>query len=84
MPEINRKWNRLSDEQRKEAVKEIIDFFESERNEKIGVVAAEELLNFFLSNIGGKLYNKGIEDSKTAINNRFEELQFDLDELLDI
>ena len=58
-------------------------FFERERDEKIGLIAAEEILNFFLQSVGGKLYNMGIEDAKKALENRVDELKFDLDDLMD-
>ena len=83
MAKIKRRWERLSDEERKLVKEEMILFFENERDEKIGIIAAEEILNFFLKSVGSKLYNKGIDDAKKALENRYEELQFDLDDLID-
>ena len=62
----------------------MIHFFEQERDEKIGIIAAEELINFFLQNIGNKLYNKGLLDAKKAIKYRIEELNYDLDDLMEM
>lgn len=84
MSELKRKWDRISDEKRQAAIEELIYYFESERNEKIGVIAAEQLLDFFLQHVGGEVYNKGIADAKEAINKRVEDLKFDLDDLMDI
>lgn len=78
---MKRKWDKLTVEQRKEAKKDLIYFFESERDEKIGVIAAEQLLDFFLEHIGTKLYNQGIVDAKKALEERMSELNYDLDEL---
>jgi uncharacterized protein (DUF2164 family) len=80
---IKRRWERLSDEESKLAKEALILFFERERDEKIGLIAAEEILNFFLQSVGGKLYNMGIEDAKKALENRVDELKFDLDDLMD-
>ncbi len=74
----------MSDEERKLVKEEMILFFENERDEKIGIIAAEEILNFFLESVGSKLYNKGIDDAKKALENRYEELKFDLDDLIDV
>ena len=74
----------MSDEERKLVKEEMILFFENERDEKIGIIAAEEILNFFLKSVGSKLYNKGIDDAKKALENRYEELKFDLDDLIDV
>lgn len=76
-----RKGNKLTEGQRKAAIDDIIYFFESERDEKIGVIAAESVLDFFLEHIGSKLYNQGIEDASKVLENRVEEMKYDLDEL---
>jgi len=81
---MKQKWDRLTDEQRKTAKDDLIYFFESERNEKIGVIAADQLLDFFLEHVGSKLYNKGLTDARKVIDQRVEELKFDLDDLQDI
>ena len=84
MAKVKRNWERLSDEERKSVIEDLILFFENERDEKIEIIAAEEVLNFFLMSVGNKLYNKGIDDVKKVLKNRYEELQFDLDDLLDL
>lgn len=84
MTQAQRKWNRLSEEQRKSAIDALILFFEQERDEKIGVLAAEQLLDFFLQSSGSALYNKGISDAKETLEKRFEDLQYDLDDLFDV
>ncbi len=78
-----RKWEKLSEEQKRAAIDDIIYFFEKERNEKIGVIAAGEILNFFQENIGQELFKKGVADAKRALEKRLEDLNFDLDDLLD-
>lgn len=80
----NRKWDRLTDEERQAAIQELIDFFEVERDEKIGVIAADELLNRMLETVGTTLYNKGIAAARNAIQTRVDELNFDLDDLMDV
>lgn len=74
----------MTKEERRQAKEEMISFFETERDEKIGEVAADEILNFFLQNVGNKLYNKGVLDARKAIENRHSELSYDLDDLLDV
>lgn len=79
-----RKWDRLTEEERQAAIQELINFFEVERDEKIGVVAADELLNHMLQSVGSALYNKGIAAARKAIQTRVDELNFDLDDLMDV
>ena len=83
MTGIKRKGDHLSDEVKKNTINELIYFFDKERDEEIGVIAAEQLLKFFLETVGPELYNKGILDAKKALQDRIDELNYDLDDLLD-
>jgi len=82
MAEIKRNWDLLSKEKRKTSIDEIIYFFDTERNEKIGIIAAEQLLDQFLQTIGLELYNKGIEDSTLFLKERFDNVILDMESLL--
>ena len=83
MAEIRSSWERLSNEERNTLKEELIIFFDKERGENIGIIASEEILNHFLKSAGVKLYNKGVYDAKKALENRYNELLFDLDNLID-
>ena len=82
MNEIKRKWDLLPKAKRKSCIDELITFFKQERDETIGVIAAEDILDFFLQNIGEDIYNKAVEDSKELIKKTFDNLEVDLDLLL--
>ena len=82
MSKITRQWPMLSEEKRKKFIDEIITFFKQKRDEDIGVIAGEEVLDFFLENISEEIYNKGVGDSKELLKKRFADLEFDLDLLL--
>ena len=84
MSKVKRAWERLTDDEKKSAKEELILFFENERDQKIGIIAAEEIINFFLQTVGTKLYQQGITDAKKAVDNRIEELKYDLDDLIEI
>ncbi|MEK7545425.1 MAG: DUF2164 domain-containing protein [Patescibacteria group bacterium] len=79
MSDIKRKWDLLNKERRATLIKEIITYFKTERDEEIGVIAAEDILDFFLQNLGKDIYNKAIEDSKGVLKQSFENLEIDLD-----
>ena len=83
MTNVKRPWERLSDEEKDRIKGEMIHFFEKEREMEIGMIAAEDILNFFLQNVGGMIYNKGLSDAQKAIDYRVDELKFDIDELKD-
>ena len=73
----------FADEQRKKAIEDIIYFFDNEREEQIGQIAAEQVLNFFQEAIGTTVYNRGIMDAKQALQSRVDELHYDLDDLME-
>ncbi|HBR80205.1 TPA: DUF2164 domain-containing protein [Candidatus Uhrbacteria bacterium] len=79
MSKIRSKLNGLSQTEREAGIREIIVFFKKERDEEIGVIAAEVVLDFFLEHIGKSLYNQGLFQAKMMLQKRFEDLEVDLD-----
>jgi uncharacterized protein (DUF2164 family) len=82
MEKVKRSWDLISQDKRKSAIENIIYYFKKERNQDIGIIGAEQILDFFLQDVGMELYNKGVEDSKQLLKNRFEDLELDMDVLL--
>jgi uncharacterized protein (DUF2164 family) len=60
--------------EKKQMIDEIIAFFDKERDEDIGILAAELVLDFFLDNLGKKIYNKGIDDAYVFINDKLQDI----------
>ncbi|MBI2038105.1 MAG: DUF2164 family protein [Candidatus Magasanikbacteria bacterium] len=79
MKNIRRGLDILTEEARSRCIKEIIGYFQDERNETIGIIAAEDVLDFFLQNIAPDVYNKAVEDTKTLLKKQLEGLDFELD-----
>lgn len=74
--------NLLTDEKRRKMVKDIIDFYATERDEEIGVIAAGALLDFMLDAIGRDLYNKGVDDTFQFIKDRLLASETDMNALI--
>lgn len=72
----------LTEEKRKVIITSIIHYFECERGENIGVIAAEEILDFMLQAFGQDIYNKGITDSIDFLKERFSNLELDMNAIL--
>jgi len=64
----------LTKEQKEEAVKEIIHYFSSERDQEIGNLAALLFLKFITEKIGPYYYNKGVMDAQKYMADRVEDL----------
>ena len=73
--------NLIPENKKKEIIDDLIYFFKSERDEEIGIIAAEDILDHFLDNVGIEIYNKGIEDAKLMLKKRSDDLEVDLDSL---
>jgi uncharacterized protein (DUF2164 family) len=81
MSKVDRSGNLLTEEQRKVAINDIVDFYSTERDEEIGVIAAESLLDMLLQEVGPHIYNKAIQESKDFVKTRLEELEIDMEVL---
>ncbi|MDA1335049.1 MAG: DUF2164 family protein [bacterium] len=77
-----KKDNLLSDEKRKKTVDAVIAYFKDARDEEIGVIAAEDLLDYMLMEVGVDIYQKAINDSKKFLKDRFEDIDTELDLLV--
>lgn len=65
---------KLSKDARKSAIEEIQSFFLKERDEEIGNLGGEFLLDFILEKIGPVIYNQAIEDAHSLLLQQTEEL----------
>jgi uncharacterized protein (DUF2164 family) len=66
-------------------ISEIQRFFDEERNEEIGVIAAENAFEFFKDTLGPHFYNEAIKDARQLIEQRMnvmEEEMFALEKKL--
>ena len=72
----------LSPEQRKTAISSIIDYFANERDEQIGIIAAEGILDMFLDQVGPHLFNQGVRQTKKLVEQHFQEIDFDIELLM--
>lgn len=79
MTNLKRSWDVLEDSQRKEAIDSIINFFATEREETIGVIAAGEILDTVLQATSKHMYNRGVEDTQQFFKNKLEAVIFDIE-----
>ena len=70
----------LAKEARKEAIASIERWFQEERDERIGNIAAGALLNFVLEEIGPTVYNRAVADVQERLQMRIGELDIEIHE----
>lgn len=71
----------LSLEDKNTYIKKIQDFYYNEREEELGIIAAGELLDFFLGDLGKVIYNKAVDDCKKRFSEGVDNTMYDMDEL---
>lgn len=52
----------------------IKEYFYNEREEELGDLAADMILTFFMEKLAPSIYNKGIEDAYTFMNDKIQDL----------
>jgi uncharacterized protein (DUF2164 family) len=67
----------LSKSRKSNIVNEIITYFETEREEQIGELAAELLLDFFTDKIGIEIYNQALDDARAWFAKKLEDIESD-------
>ena len=70
---------KLSREQRRGAIAAIQRYFEEERGEPVGELAALLLLDFFAEEIGEIFYNKGVDDAQVLLRRQWSALDDELE-----
>ena len=70
----------LSKEARAQAIASIERWFQDERDERIGNIAAGALLGFFLEEIGPSVYNQAVAEVQERLLQRIGELDIEVHE----
>ena len=65
---------KITNEIRMEMISHIRDYFSKERDEELGDLASELILDFFVNELGPYIYNQGIEDSYAYIQDKADDL----------
>lgn len=69
---------KLPKEQKEEIVQSVQAYFEEERSESIGQLAAEQLIDFMIGELGPYIYNKAIEDARMMITGKMAQIDDEL------
>lgn len=69
---------KLPKEQKEEIVRSVQAYFEEERSESIGQLAAEQLIDLMISELEPYIYNKAIEDTRMMITGKMAQIDDEL------
>ena len=68
----------LPKEQKDEIIQRLRTFYEVERSESIGELAAEQIIDFMLKEIGPFVYNKAIADVRQMMDQKAMQIEEEL------
>ncbi|BCG61423.1 DUF2164 domain-containing protein [Paenibacillus sp. URB8-2] len=69
---------KMTKEHRETMLDHIQEYFEVERGESIGRLAADNLLDFFMKELGPIVYNQALSDCRTLTMQRMQGLEEDI------
>lgn len=64
----------INKENKEEMRVHIIDYFFKERDENLGDLASQLLLDFFIDELGPYIYNQGVEDAHLYMKDKLDDL----------
>lgn len=65
---------KLDKEKRQDMISAIKNYFNEERDEELGDLAASLILDFFIEKLASEFYNQGVYDSYQYMLDRIEDL----------
>lgn len=67
----------LSKEEKEKMIREIERFYSEVREEEIGIIGSQQVLDFFLEVLGGHIYNKALDDANLWYKKMAENMESD-------
>lgn len=78
---MKRKWDAVNDEIQKKCIDEVIARIEEIEGDAVGVIAAQDIIDIVTENLAPEIYNLGVRDTKKLIQERFQDIEVDIDML---
>ena len=67
----------FADEQKKQMLGEITQFFKEEHEIELGLIGSERIFDFFQETLGRRIYNKALDDAKKFYENYARNMEAD-------
>ena len=68
---------KLSDDQKKQIISEIKAFYLDVRDEELGIIEEQQIMDLFLENLAPIIYNKALDDAKRWYMQQMDNLDTD-------
>ena len=74
-----RKFDKVSKEAEKKTVDEIITRIDEIDGAEVGMIAAQDIIDIVIENLGPEIYNMGLRDAKKLLVERISDIETDID-----
>lgn len=76
---MQRKWDITDRDTLKMCIDEVITRIEDIGDLEVGVIAAQEIIDIVTAHAGPEFYNRGVQDARKILQERFADIQVDID-----
>lgn len=76
-----KKFDNVTEEIKKKCIDEVITRVEEIESDSVGVIAAQDIIDIVIDNMGPHIYNMAIQDTKKLLQERFSDLEYEIDSL---
>ena len=76
---MKRKWDISSEETRNKCAKEVITRINEQEGSEAGIITADDIIDIVMQNLGPDIYNLAIADVKKLLEDRFSDIETELD-----
>jgi len=76
---MKRKFDSISKEIEKKCIAEVITRVEEIDGSEVGIIAAQDIIDIVIQNLGPEIYNMGLHDSKKLLKERLADLETEID-----
>lgn len=77
---MKRKWDITSGTTQKKCIDEVITRIE-EIDSSVGVIAAQDIIDIVIENLGPEIYNLGVRDAKNLLQAKMLDVEVEIDML---
>ena len=78
---MKRKWHVSSEQTHKKCVDEVIARVGEQKDAQFGMIAANDVIDIVLQNLGPDIYNLALEDVRKLLQTKLEDIEVGLDML---
>jgi uncharacterized protein (DUF2164 family) len=76
---IIKKWTTENKEVQDKCINEVITRVEEIAGDSVGLIAAQDIIDIVLENLGPEIYNSAVLDAKKLVDDRMMDIQTEID-----